>query len=374
MKFLHILFITLTFYGCKKNAEREIEDANSDTDKGIEIPLKYAKGFKIFDHGDFIALKTYRDGSLKEELHLSRADIKDSDNNTISIPINKLICTSTTHLPALELLNVGATLVGFPGTQYISSSYFSDRVESELLVDLGVDNQLNIESIAALEPDIVIAYTMGNESKQWTKLAELQIPLAFNGDYLEETVLGRAEWIKFMGAFFDQLEAADSIFNEIEDEYLALKSLAANVENRPTVLSGIMYGDAWYMPGGKNWGSTLLHDAGGNYLWQEDSATGWIEVGFENVLDKAQNSDFWIGLASISSMKGLEDADSRYAYFKPFKTKKVYNYTAKIGAGGGYEIMELGYAKPQMVLADMIKILHPELLPDYNLYFYEALK
>lgn len=342
--------------------------------EGSKVDISYAKGFTINDMGDrlIVEIVTPYPGA-KSPITLTLRRRGELQPDELKIPISRIVCTSTTHLPLLELLGKELHLVGFPGIKYVSSEVFNRLAAEGKVQELGVDTQLNVEGIIDLQPDVVMAFSMGSESRQLSKLIEMGMPVAFNGDYLEETVLGRAEWIKFMAAFFDQLDEAEVIFGKMVEEYRSLQELAKTADNRPTVMSGVMYGDAWYLPGGKNWGASLINDAGGLYLWDNNPSSGWIEVGFEGVLDVAKDADFWIGVASITSLGELASAESRYREFAPFKNKKIYNYTGKMGPGGGYAIMESGYAMPHVVLADMIKILHPELMPEYDLYFYEQL-
>ena len=142
----------------------------------------------------------------------------------------------------------------------------------------------------------------------------------------------------------------------------------------PTVLSGIVYGDAWFLPGGNNYAAKLLKDAGCHYLWKDDLSRGFLELSFESVYERAHAADLWIGTGNHSSLESLAAADHRYPQFKPFRDHRVYTYDARKGAQGGSEYLELGYLRPDIVLQDLIKISHPELLPEYSLYFHKRLE
>ncbi len=365
-----ILFSFVAMASCQQQSKSD----ETDKSQGRTIEVKYAKGFEITDHqGSIIITLTQPYPGAKEPItyHLNR---KWANQGGISIPVERMVCTSTTHLPALSMLGVAHTLVGFPSIEYISDTIQWRRAQKGELIELGTSNQLDVERLIELEPDAVMAFSMGGETQQLDKLAELGVDIIYNADYLEESILGRAEWIKVIGALYDRLEEADSIFNQIERQYLALQSKVAKVDNKPIVMSGLMYGDAWYMPGGKNWGAKVIEDAGGQYLWNDDSSSGWIEIGFEGVIERAQKADLWIGIAHLESLEQLAQADARYQTFEPFSQGEVYTYGARKGPGGGISYLELGYARPDMVLADMIKIIHPEALPDYDLYFYGQLK
>jgi len=177
-----------------------------------------------------------------------------------------------------------------------------------------------------------------------------------------------------MAVFFNKEKEADSVFQIIEKQYNDTKALADKATTKPTVLSGIVYGDTWFLPGGKNYAARLLEDAGCHYLWAEDPSNGYLELSFESVYEKAHDADLWIGVASYASLSEIVKADHRYGNFKPLKQKQVYTYDARKGAKGGSEFLELGYLRPDMILQDLVKIAHPELLPDYTLYFHKRLE
>ncbi len=286
----------------------------------------------------------------------------------------RVIVTSTTHLPYLELLGVENTLVGFPNTQYVSSHKIRKLIDQGKVNDLGPDGNMNLELLIALDPDLVFAFDMGKESTTLDKIQEAGIPVIYNSDYLESSALGRAEWIKFFGTFFHREDLADSIFNAINLRYDSLKHLANQADKKPTIFSGVMYGDVWYLPGGQNWAAEFYNDAGGDYLWKEDSTGGWLEISFESVFDKAHAADYWIGTSTFNSLNELANQDKRYMEFAAFKNQKIYSYNKRISPSGGYDFFESGYARPDIVLADFIKILHPELLPDYETYYFQKLK
>ncbi len=289
-------------------------------------------------------------------------------------PLEKVVCTSTSHLPYFKMLGIEDAVIGFPNIRYISSELFNERANQGLLVDIGTDGNLNIEILIGLQPDAVIAFDTGGEFSSLDKIEALGIPVIYNSDFLEQSPLGRAEWIKAFGALFNKKEKADSIFSSIENEYNRVKSLADNVEERPTVLSGVVYGDTWFLPGGRNWSATFFENAGGKYLWQNDTSSGWLELSFEAVYETAHDADFWIGTSTFESLSEMVGQEDRYNSFKAVKSENVYNFNKKKGPNGGVDFFESGYARPDLVLSDLIKVIHPELLPNYETIYFHQLQ
>ncbi len=298
----------------------------------------------------------------------------DAETQVIFTPVQRIVCTSTTHLPLLDYLGATQTLVGFPTTDYISSEKMRARVDAGQVVDVGVDKGMDLEKLIALKPDVVMGYSMSSDLGQLKKIKELGIPIVTNAEYLEKHPLGRAEWIRFMALLMGKEEVADSVFQAIEQAYLETAQQAAQQAKRPTVMSGVLYGDGWFLPGGKNYAARLLADAGCQYLWATDSTQGFLELSFESVYAQAREADLWIGVANFKTLAELKATEPRYALFKPFRQQGVYTYDKRHGARGGSEFLELGYLRPDLILKDLVKIAHPDLLPGYELFFHERLK
>jgi iron complex transport system substrate-binding protein len=295
-------------------------------------------------------------------------------NIIIPIPIKTIVATSTTHIPSLEMLGVTTTLVGFPHTDYISSDKVRSRIEAGKVKELGNNHDLNTEVLLDLQPDVIIGYGIDNQNPTLDNLQKSGLKVLLNGDWNEETPLGKAEWIKFFGALYGKQKQANEIFSKIEKDYLNTVKIAKNAKVKPTVLAGDMFEDRWYLPKGTSWGSILLKEANGNYLWKETSGTGSLSLSFETVYFKAKDADFWITSGQFSTLSEMTNSNPHYAKFKAFKNKNVYSFSGKKGKTGGILYYELAPNRPDIVLKDIVKILHPELLPSYTPFFFEKLK
>jgi len=379
MNRLIFLLLCIFIISCKPEANRnKAVGQRTDTTRSV---IRYATGFTIEQIGNSKLVRvlypfqgatagyTYlfvpKDETLPEH---------EPGTRIIRTPVSSIVCTSTTHIPLLDYLNQTDKLVGFTSTDYISSEKMRRRIDAGKVMELGVDKGINLERLAVLKPEVVMGYTMSSDYGQFKKVEELGIPVIINAEYLEKHPLGRAEWIRFMGLLFNKEKEADSVFNAIEKNYLETKALADTVKNKPSVISGVVYGDAWFMPGGQNYASRILKDAGCNYLWGGDESHGFLQLSFEHVYDRGHDADLWIGTATYHSLKEIANADHRYTRFKPFREKQVYTYDARMGPKGGNEFLELGYLRPDIIIKDLVKIAHPHLLPDYELYFHRKLE
>ncbi|MEN8248557.1 MAG: ABC transporter substrate-binding protein [Bacteroidota bacterium] len=366
-----ILALVLFTVGCS------IPGANEYSDDEFEsIPLKYATGFTIEKAEDFyvISIKTPFKGATQPLTYVfydkfdEKPDLR--ADAYIPTPVESIVCTSTTHIPLLDYLEETEALTGFPTTDYISSDKMRKRIDTGVVEELGIDEALNIERLISIKPELVMGYSLSGDYGQFSLIEEAGIPVVLNAEYLEQHPLGRSEWIKVAGILFDKLDMADSVFNSIEREYQSARNIAKTATENPTVMSGIVYGDSWFVPGGNNYSARLLKDAGFKYLWGNDTSSAFLALSFETVYDKAHNADYWIGISSFTNLDELAGSDNRYESFAPFVNNKVYSFNKRMGAAGGSEFLELGYLRPDIILKDLVKIGHPDLLPDHELFFH----
>lgn len=340
---------------------------------------KFASRFSVEKFGEDVILtidKPWQGSSKSLKYYLHQDSLIDrtgyEDCQFVQSPIRSFASNSTTHIGLLEALNAGDLLTGFAQSKFVYSPEINRRILNGEVTEMASEGGLNIESVLELDPDILMAFSSGTENQQLKQLRELGINVVMNADYLETSVLGRAEWVKFFGYFVGKEKEAVSFFDNVVANYDSLKGIAFPVR-KPTVMSGTMYGSTWFLPGGQNYNAQLLYDAGAAYLWAGDSTSGWLNLDFETVYEKASEAEFWIGVSDFKSLEELKAADSRYGDFDAFKTGQVYTYTKRVNKIGASDYFESGNVHPDRLLADHIKILHPELLPAYELYYYRKL-
>jgi len=376
-KTLFFLSLILTFLSCEEIKKTPSEVQNISTSSEIE----FAKGFDIsyYEGYKVITLKNAWPGAEKEFKYalIENGTVLESPENydaIVTVPIDEIVVTSTTHIPSLEILEVDKSLIGFPNLDYISSEATRKRIADGQIVELGKNEDINTEVLIEINPDLVVGFAVDGNNKSLNTIKKTGIPIVYNGDWTETTPLGKAEWIKFFAAFYNKEEKATEIFNIIKTEYQKAKKLALQAENSPTVLSGAMYKDVWYLPQGESWAAQFIADANGNYIWKDSKGTGSFSLSLESILDKAERAEIWIGPSYYTNLNQLQEAHAVYKQFDAFKNNQVYSFTNKVGETGGLLYFELAPNRPDIVLKDIIKILHPELLPDYEFYFFDRLE
>jgi iron complex transport system substrate-binding protein len=373
--FFFLIFTGILLYDCSGHQETKVDDDAKAFRKSLSNP-EFAKGFKISENGSAKLVEIFYPGdstNVAKKYWL----IDENDDQTsipaggvvIRIPAKSMVCLSATHLSfagALELLN---KVTGVSSADYVVSQEFQNLVKSGVIKEIGIGDHFKLEQLIALHPDFVMVSPQAGQG--YTPLENAGITVVPNGDYLETTPLGQAEWIKFMAVFFNKEKEAKLIFDSIKSAYNSLKILTKNVEYRPTVLSGKQYGGFWDLPGGKSFVAQFIHDAGARYVYTDNQETGSLTLDFETVYAMGIEADFWRFLVYSPddfTLETLRREDVRYADFKAFKEKKVLacNTLKK-------PYYQKGLLEPQLILADYIKIFHPELLPGYQNHYYELI-
>ena len=372
-KILFFLSILSILISCKKEVIK-VDEKNQP-----ESNIKYAKGFDIVDENGvkkLIIKSAYQNSDeIFEYIIQNKTDQKEQIENTLFTPIQKIVVTSTTHIPMVELLNEETAIVGFPYAKYVSSAKTRVLIDEGKIQEIGKESSLNTEILLDLQPELVVGYSVSSADKSLTTIQKSGINVIYNGDWLEETPLGRAEWIKFFGVLFDKEKQADSIFKVIEANYIEAKQIALKSTKKPTILSGaIMSKDIWNLPAGESFVAQFLIDANLDYLWKNTEGKGSLSLSFESVFDKGQNADYWITPGYFSSKEQLLNSNEIYKKFNAFQNDKIYTPILKKGKTGGAIYYELAGTRPDLVLKDLIKITNPELLPNYEFTFFEKMK
>lgn len=382
---LFFIFLLMTCLFACRNSDSKNANSSVEPLKNKESTIAHAKGFEVHKTSNGFTVITVNspwpgaDKSFtyalipKEKMAEILIDSSLFDA-VIPVPVENLVVTSTTHIPALEALEVGDRLSGFPGTDYISSEYTRARVSAGEVINLGNNEMMNTEMTLRLKPEVVVGFSISSENKTYETLKRSGIPVVYNGDWTEQTPLGKAEWIKFFAPFFQMEEKAEILFDSIAKAYHQAKDLAKNANTIPSVMSGALYKDVWYAPGGNSWAAQFIKDANARYLWEGTEETGSLSLSLESVLAQAMNADYWISPSQFTSYDQLEEANSHYLQFKPIKNKKIYTYARSKGETGGLIFFELGPNRPDLILKDLIHIFHPEVLPEHKLFFFKPLQ
>ena len=374
MKIHHLLFLLLIIglYSCENQAQKGVRDNFN----------QYAHGFHLVAMGEITRLDVFnpwenaRNFTYSYYLVPKSIAIPDSlaGRQIIRTPVEKVVVLSTTHIGFIGKLGFESSIIGVSGKDFVTNPLVRKGIEQGLVKDVGYDQNLNYELLLQMKPDLVMAYGIGSDvAAHLSKMKDLKIPVVINAEYLEETPLGRAEWLVFIGSFYNQTKHAQQIFNKVVMEYDSLKKLVSATSHQPLILTGLPYKDNWWVPGGKSYMANMIADAGGDYLWKDNPSRESFVVSLESAIVKAKQADLWINTGQTNSIREILESDERFKIITSLQKKMVYNDNKQMNPTGGNEVWETGAANPQDLLSDLIHIFHPEIKRDTTFHYYQKL-
>ena len=347
----------LILFSCKEERTENTTESSESVD-GQTIAVRYAKGFTINEtkNGYTITIAGLgTETNVKQQFALTRQVNSDINAQQVPIPLQRVIATSTTHVPMLDELQVLETLVGFPGSDYVSNETFRTRADAGQISELGSNESMDTERVIALQPDAILSFTVNAERGDNSAFAKAGIPQIQLGGWTETHPLGRLEWILVVGALYDKLDEAQAYFDKAARRYQSLAAQKKDAVAGSRVLSGGLFQDVWYAPRGNSWMAQLLKDAGMSYVWKNTEGTGSLNLSFEDALIAGKEAQVWIGPGSYTSAEKMTNDFSGYAQFASFPDN-VWTFSRRVGATGGLLYYETAPMHPDQILEDMIEI------------------
>lgn len=345
--------------------------------EGTRFPVEHAELFTLMQTESYTVATVFNpwaQGEVYAKYYLVKDEKEEvpADGVKVVIPLKNIMTNSATHLGFLHLLDLEDRVTGVCSADYVYNEAIREGVKSGSVQDLGDAFNLDIEHLLMLRPQAVMTTAYNADDENSKKMKQTGLTLLYNIEWQEKTLLGRAEWIKFIAAFFDRLEASEEIFQAVKKEYEAVKQLVREPGKKRTLLSGQDFRGSWSMPGGKSFNAELFRDAGGSYFYEQDKSTGSIQTTIEEALIYFSKADVWVGV-QVDTLEELGQLDRKYRLFKAYKEGEVYNNNKRVNATGGNDYWEGAVARPDLLLKDLVKILHPQLLPEHELMYMQKL-
>ena len=348
------------------------------SDSADSSVIVYAKGFSIryfSDYTQVIVNNPWKSGLIYATYFL----VKDTQTEVpeggvkILVPLKTIAPASVTHYEFLHLLGELNTVTGICQADIVYNKEIKKGIEEGRITDLGDAFHINVEKVLQLSPSALMMSGYNQKDANLQRISQAGIPVIYNNEWMETSLLGRAEWIKFVAAFYDKSQLADSVFSNIENRYNDIKQKVTNIKDKPGIMAGSNFRGTWYMPAGRSFMGQLFADAGSRYFYSNDTTTGSLPLNVEKVLRDFSDADIWLN-CNFATLDELIKSDSKHALFKPVQTRQVYNFNKRMLPSGANDFWESAVARPDLLLSDVIAVLHPEILPDYELVYAEKLK
>lgn len=377
---LLVFVLGFIFFSCNQEHKSEGNLINNK----VLIPdttLKYAKLFSISLGEDFKVIHFYGEKEKKDTTANfivykgEKPQLNLPNSFYVKVPCSRIISLSSIYSNMIAELKGLDRMVAIENKDYYSNAEILKKVDEGKIVEVQRSTELDKEKVLLLKPDVIFAFGMGRSQGDFdSKILQSGIPVVVSIDHLEKTPLARAEWIKFFAQFIDKSYEADQIFFNVEKNYQNLIGVAKSYSEQPTVFTELKYGDTWYVPGGKSFVAQLIKDANAIYLWNDDTLSGSLPLSFEAVYKKANMANFWLNVSMCHKLSEMLNQDERYADFKAFKEKNVFNNNLNCNSLNYSTYWETGLIYPDRILSDLIKIFHPASVDSLgtNMYYYKV--
>lgn len=346
--------------------------------EGDTVRMKYSSLLQIVKHADYTVVTIRNPWDTLKVLHTYLLADREKplpehlpEGTVVRTPLQKSVIYSSVHCSLWSELDELKGIGGVCGLEYIKLPQIQEGCRNGSIVNVGNSMNPDIECIIDLRPDAILLSPFEN-SGGYGRVGKLNIPIIECADYMETSALGRAEWMRLYGLLLGKEAQADSLFAGIEKEYLTLtQQVKSQNLKRPMVISEMKNSSAWYIPGGNSTMGRLYQDAGADYVFASLSNSGSVPLAFETVFDRGGNADIWLikyNQPQDKTYSELERDYAPYARFKAFQDRKVYGCNTN-----HVPFYEESPFHPELLLKDLIKIFHPELLPDYDLKYFSNL-
>lgn len=284
----------------------------------------------------------------------------------------RIVVTSSTHVAMLDALGATDRIVGVSGMDFITNQKVRNRRDE--IADIGYGGNTDYEALIAANPDVVFLYGVNGANPMEGKLRQLGIPFVYIGDYLEESPLGKTEWIVAIAELIGEREKGETRFKEIANRYNHLKkSTVQRTHYQPKVMLNVPYGDSWFMPSADSYMARIIADAGGKYVYTKKTGNTSRPIDLEEAYELASEADFWLNVDQMTSLSSLGKKCPKFKDTEVFRNGNVFNNTRRTNAAGGNDFFESAIVNPDILLRDIVEILHPDII-DVPLFYYRKLE
>ena len=288
----------------------------------------------------------------------------------VTVPVNSIFASSTTHLSLLVDLGRLDVLTGVSRLRELSGPALAARVATGLVHEFAPVSVVDPELVVVHRPSLFMAGSASSPALPPIRAAG--IPVVSNTEWLEPTALARAEWLKYLALFLNEEHKATEVFGRMKARYRSLSSraLAEPESRRPLVMTGRSTRGTFTIAGGRSYVAALIHDAGGRYVWADNGSVGAPSVDLEAQIARAANADIWINGGGWPTISAMLENEPRYTAFKAYRSRQVWVYDLRLTSSGTSDYFLRSVSRPDVVLADLVKIFHPSLVPDHALEWY----
>ena len=343
-----------------------IEDA-------VDFSVEYRRSYKV------VRVKDVSEGGPPERYVLTQCGTlapplvgELAGAQIVTVPLASLFAFSTTHLSLLADLDRMDVLTGVAQREAVMDPKAEARIKAGHVVEFAkVGLVIDVERVVSAKPSLLMAG--GTSNATISVIRHAGVPVVANGEWREPTALGRAEWLKYMALFLNEERKAQAVYGEMKSRYrsLSTRATARPEAERPLVMTGRSARGVFTIAGGRSYVAALITDAGGTYAWADNPSVGIASIDLEAQIRRAANADIWINGGGWTNLEAMLVDEPRYAAFKAYRDRQVWVYERRETPTGRNDYWSRSVTRPDLVLADLVKIFHPTLTPEHAFEWYK---
>ena len=378
---LFLAFVSLSACEADPGSDRAPAGGPSAPAGATALEMAHAETFKVYERDgyrivDFKAPVVSWGGDAKGVDQTARVVLvpKDAqppaltgdleDAVLVRTPVQRIAVNYGFLEAIVTTLGVDDRLVAVGGVK----SYNDDiraRTRSDGLAQIGYGWHAPpmIDPLLGAEPDVffMVLGDLGH-AEHYERIKSLGVPVVPVFLEAETTYMGPVDYVRLIGMFVGREREAEAFASMVAANVSDLKS---KVSDRPrkNVLSAWYAGSGRWMVTVRNAENQLLEDAGGTNLMARDDdirLDDFMRVGSERLLEDARDIDCWI----IRDSHSQAFTDTGYLEnFKAWRQGCLFASDASSKTeADAFDIYETGPIRPDLILRDLIRMLHPELI------------
>lgn len=371
-RYIIIINCLLLFVGCQTSEEKY------DTPEEEIIPLEFARGFQLMQKNGYSVVSIF-DPWNKDQLYhtyfmgpediITQLEVKPGTTAVVT-PVQTLAISGSPYVGFSTLLGLGDKIVGVDRYDLVYDASLVKKCEEGKIQQFGEADRINYEVMAEMDPDVMITSGFPQSEEKLEKVHQLGIPTLLMLEWQEQNPLGRAEWIKVIGLLTGKYADAVEHFHQVVQTYSGLAGQHYQ-DSGKTIMCGHVWEGVWYTPGGSNYLTSMILNAGFRYAWKDTKENGSVPLSMEAIIEKQLDANVWINPGKITSLEQLKGVDERYGDFAAFKSGDVFA-NDKRARGMANDFWETGAANPHLILNDLVN-LNRDSIADSLLYYFRRI-
>ncbi|KQN36433.1 hypothetical protein ASG37_12500 [Sphingomonas sp. Leaf407] len=281
----------------------------------------------------------------------------------IRTPVMRIASNTAFHEAITRVLGVNDRLVAVGGVKSWDDALRA-RVRSGAVRQIGYGwhSPPDLDALVAAKPDVLLMSMEDMKSvAAMPRIAALGVPVVPIFLDSEPDYMGRVDYVRLIGMLVAREREANAFADMVARKVAVLKAAAAAQPTRSVIAAWFGGGDQWN-PTIRNADAKLLRDANGRNLFEgpdDPRKDSFNRISTEQLIAQGADADCWI-LRDTHSIPYRDIATLRR--FRAYREGCVFAGDGMHKpAADAFDYYETAVIRPDLVLGDLVRMLHPAL-------------